>query len=310
MDLRQLRALVTIAELGSVTKAAEALFLVQTTVTKQIQALERELGVALFDRARYGMELTAAGRILAERADGVFRDLDRVHADLRPAAATPEVVVIGLPESTAALCAGRLLPAVRQWSPVRLHFVYGHSDHLRRRLVAGTLDVALLCDAIDAPELDLAPLLTERLWVVAAPELGLRTDTEIPLSLMAGRPVVLPEPGDPLRDLAELGAAEQGFILDVVAQANSIAMVKQLVRAGRGWALLPAVSILDEVAAGVVSAAPTGDSRLQRTVSVGVSRSRPLSAAAERVRHELVDDVRATAAEGHWPSTAVAGVPR
>ena len=61
VDVRQLKALVTVAETGSVTRAAELLHLVQPAVTRQIRALESELGVPLFERTRQGMRVTRGG---------------------------------------------------------------------------------------------------------------------------------------------------------------------------------------------------------------------------------------------------------
>lgn len=68
MDVKQLTALVAVADAGSVTRAAELLHLVQPAVTRQIHTLEQELGVPLFERSRAGMELTESGRLMLERA--------------------------------------------------------------------------------------------------------------------------------------------------------------------------------------------------------------------------------------------------
>ena len=67
MDIKQLTAFVTVAELGSVTRAADSLHSTQSSVTRQIQALEQELGVMLFERNRHGMTPTIAGRSRIER---------------------------------------------------------------------------------------------------------------------------------------------------------------------------------------------------------------------------------------------------
>src|SRR2546422_781254 len=68
MDLKQLRAVVTVAECGSVTRAADLLHLVQPAVSRQIRSLESELGVELFERSRHGMRPTPAGAALVTRA--------------------------------------------------------------------------------------------------------------------------------------------------------------------------------------------------------------------------------------------------
>src|SRR3954465_14315728 len=89
LDLKQLRALITVAEVGSVTRAAELLHLVQPAVTRQIRTLEQELGVPLFERTRQGMRITEAGAIVVERARRALTELDRARAEVRP---TPGVV--------------------------------------------------------------------------------------------------------------------------------------------------------------------------------------------------------------------------
>ncbi|WP_143677338.1 LysR family transcriptional regulator, partial [Streptomyces scabiei] len=68
MDVKQLKAIVTVAEVGSVTRAAALLHLVQPAVTRQIRTLEQELGVDLFERTGTGMRPTEAGSIMVDRA--------------------------------------------------------------------------------------------------------------------------------------------------------------------------------------------------------------------------------------------------
>jgi DNA-binding transcriptional LysR family regulator len=102
VDVRQLKALVTVVETGSVTRAAELLHLVQPAVTRQIRALEHELGVPLFERTRQGMRPTEAGVSLAERARRALTELDRARAELAPAPGmVTGLVSVGLLESSA-----------------------------------------------------------------------------------------------------------------------------------------------------------------------------------------------------------------
>ena len=85
MDLKQLTALVAIADTGSVTRAAEILHIVQPAVSRQIQLLVQELDCSLFERSRQGMRLTADGRKLVERARRVLAELERARIEIRPA---------------------------------------------------------------------------------------------------------------------------------------------------------------------------------------------------------------------------------
>lgn len=81
MELYQLNAFVKIAELGSLTRAAEQLFTSQPAVSAQIKALEDELGVSLFERTSRGMQLTAKGRLLYDRAVATLEAAARIRAD-------------------------------------------------------------------------------------------------------------------------------------------------------------------------------------------------------------------------------------
>jgi len=100
MDLKQPTALATVAEVGSVTKAARLLHLVQPAVTRQIRLLQEDVGVALFDRTRHGMVPAAAGETPVQRARRAPQELERARAEIRP---DPDevsgIVAVGVPES-------------------------------------------------------------------------------------------------------------------------------------------------------------------------------------------------------------------
>src|SRR6516165_1111547 len=113
VDLRQLTALVTVAEAGSVTRAARLLHMVQPAVTRQIRTLEEELGVPLFDRTRHGMVPTAEGELLVERARRALGELERARTEIRPVPGeVAGIVSVGLLESVDDLLAQPLAAAV------------------------------------------------------------------------------------------------------------------------------------------------------------------------------------------------------
>ncbi|MEU4178142.1 LysR family transcriptional regulator [Streptomyces sp. NPDC026589] len=85
VDLKQLAAVLRVAETGSLIKAAQLLHLAQSAATRKILGLEEELGVALFDRSRQGMRPTEAGRTLNERARRAISERERARAEVRPA---------------------------------------------------------------------------------------------------------------------------------------------------------------------------------------------------------------------------------
>ncbi|WP_019927600.1 LysR family transcriptional regulator [Nocardia sp. BMG111209] len=304
MDLKQLKALVTVAEVGSVTRAAELLHLVQPAVTRQIRAMETELGVTLFERTRNGMQLTEAGAIMAERARRALRELARATAEIQPQRGeVAGQVTVGLLESTIDTLAEPLVTAVKANHPhIELRMLTGYSGHLQRWLDDGDLDVTLLYNLTDTPSVNVAPLLSEQLWAVAPPEAGLRADEPITLAEVAEQSLVMPAPGHALRALIDTAAARNDILFDVSVQTNSLALQKQFVLGGHGWTILPGAGIVADVSAGLLSAAPLCEPEIRRVVVLGMPRTGRLPAAAEVVAQELVRQVRTAVQAGRWPS--------
>ncbi len=117
-DFKQLTALVTVAEAGSVTRAAQLLHLVQPAVTRQIKTLEEELGISLFERTRHGMRPTDAGAVLVDRARRALAELERARAEVRPQGASVSgIVTVGLLESSVDIVAAPLVRRLRERHP-------------------------------------------------------------------------------------------------------------------------------------------------------------------------------------------------
>jgi DNA-binding transcriptional LysR family regulator len=304
VDVRQLKALVTVVEAGSVTRAAELLHLVQPAVTRHIRALEQELGVPLFERTRQGMRPTPAGMSLAERARRALTELDRARAELAPAPDTVTgIVSVGLLESTVELLAEPLVSALRSDHPgIELRVLTAYSGHLQQWLDDGDLDVSLLYSLTSIPSLNTRKLLREKLWVAAPPSDGLRAEEPVSLARIAERRVVMPAPGHALRTLIDQAAAQAHVEFGIAVQTNSMALQKQLVRSGHGWTILPGAGIAEEVAAGALSAAPVSEPEIWRSIVLGRPRDGRRSPAADAVAVELVRQVKMAASQSRWPS--------
>jgi DNA-binding transcriptional LysR family regulator len=304
VDLKQLKAMVTVAEVGSVTRAAELLHLVQPAVTRQIRALEQELGVELFERTRHGMRLTDAGAVMVDRARRALLELGRARAELRPSrTGVTGIVTVGLLESTADLLTESLVTAVRRDYPnVELRVLTGYSGHLQRWLDDGDLDLSLLYNLAGVPSLNVVPLATEQLWAVAPPDDALDPRRPVSLAAVATHPIVMPAPGHALRALIDSASAQAGVGFVVSVETNSLRLQKQLVLGGHGWTILPGVGIADDVASGRLAAAPLSAPEIRRLIVMAIRRSARIPTAAEVVARELAHQVRAAVREGRWLS--------
>lgn len=308
MDVKQLKALVTVAEVGSVTRAAELLHLAQPAVTRQIRTLEHELGVPLFERTRTGMRPTKAGASLADRARRALAELDRARAELTPTTgAVTGIVTLGLLESAAELLAEPLVCTVRRDHPgIELRVLTAYSGHLQQWLDEGDLDLSLLYNLTSTPSVNVTPLVREQLWAVAPAADGLDPGRPVPFTEVAKRPIVMPTPGHGLHTLITGGAREAGVDIDVLVQTNSMSLQKRLVRGGQGWTVLPAVGIADDIAhdtaEGRFSAAPLTAPEVWRSIVLGMPRTGRVPAAVEIVARALTDQIRSAVAHDRWPS--------
>ncbi|MFF7476970.1 LysR substrate-binding domain-containing protein [Streptomyces sp. NPDC008092] len=304
MEIKQLTAVVTVAETGSVTKAAQLLHLVQSAVTRQIIGLEEELGVALFERTRQGMVPTAAGAALVERSRRVLVEIERARAEIRPTRGhVTGIVHVGILGATLELLAQPLLEAVAEKYPgVDLRMSTAYSGHLQQWLDAGDLDLSLVYNLESSPSVHVVPLLSDQLWAVAPRDAGLRPDQPVDVAEALRQPFIMPVPGHGLRVLLDQARLEAQVKPNVIMEANSWDLQKLLVKAGCGWTALPAPGVAADLANGTLSAAPLQNPEIRRTIALGLARTGRTPPAVEAVAAELIRIIRATVGDGRWPA--------
>lgn len=302
MDLKQLRAFVTVADSGSVTRAAVLLNLVQPAVSRQLRLLEDDLGVELFDRSRHGMRVTPAGRQMLEHARRILNDVERAKSEIRPAnAPLAGTVTVGLLASLADLLATPLTQAVCVRFPrIRLRILVGYAGHLVDWMESGDVDTALLYDQREKPGLRITPLFEEELWAVAPAAAGLSQARPVPMERLACQPFVLPSAPHGLRTMIEHAAFAAGVALDVAAQTNALGVQKALVSRGHGWTILPRLCMARELDEQQLSAAPLLEPRLVRTVVLASPGTREAGAPVRSVAGTLFDVTRDTLGEARW----------
>lgn len=301
MDIKQLRALLTIAETGSVTKAAALLHIVQPAVSRQLRLLEEDVGTPLFSRGRYGMDLTESGEIFVEYARRALAELDRARSEIQPSGGLSGTVTIGLLPSTCDLLASDLVSTVAREHPaIHLRISMGYTGHLQNWLELGEVDAALLYDPKPSPALQIRPLLEEKLWIVGRPEAGFRVDSPVALEEVAGQPMILPNAPHGIRSLVEQACASAGIDLSVVAETNAMSVQKGLVLGAHGITILPGIAIVDDVARGLLSAAPLVNANLQRKIVLALPNTRRIPAAVRSVVDLLVTQINQAVRLGTW----------
>jgi len=251
LNLHHLRLFRAVARDGTLTGAARALNLSQSALSTQIKALEAALGHDLFERRGRGLVLTEAGRIALDHAEAIFRTAEDLPATLRHAGAARRVLRVGsLATLSRNFQIGFLEPVIGR-SDVELVLRSGPQADLLRALEAMSLDVVLtnLVPARDAASPYLVHALSEQpVSLVGSPDLAGRSLHD----LLAGQPLILPTPEAALRASFDALIGRLGVAPRIAAEADDMAMLRLLVRAGTGLAVIPPIVVRDELANGML----------------------------------------------------------
>ena len=298
MDLRQLRYFVAIAEAGSVREAAARVRVAQSALSRHVRALEDELGVRLLDRHARGVSLTAAGERLRVRAVEILRRVDEMRTEI---IAEGEVaaggVAVGTSPATSRLLYGRLAERVGADLPgVVLDLVEGASHGLLEGLDAGRLDLAIVVNPEPRASLELDPLVAEQVYLLAAPGDGAVAGERCSVADLHELPLVLfPRPAGS-RMAFEHAAAAAGIALTVAHEVQSQDVLREFVRRGLGYGLLPYSSMRAELAARRISAVAVDGLALSRVLVRRIDH--PMTPAVAEVAMRIRRIVAALADDG------------
>lgn len=299
MDLAQLRTLLHVAELGSLSKAAGRLRIAQPALSRQVRLLEEELGRRLFERHGRGMVPTEAGREILAHAARVLAEVEALKAAAEgPGTALSGHVAVGLPPAVVDRVAVPLVAAFRARHPaVTVQLVTAFTGYLLDWLHRGEVDAAVLYDPRPLQGLRTEPLTRESLSLIGPPGAGLSDDAPVPFRELARAPLLLPSRRHGLRSILDGLAHEAGLALTVSVETDSYGALKDLVRHGYGRTVLPLSPIRADVAAGRLTAAPIVDPTPTRRLVLSYPSDRPVSRAA-RFAGETLAAILARPEEG------------
>jgi LysR family transcriptional regulator, transcription activator of glutamate synthase operon len=285
MELHHLRYFEAVARHGNVTRAAGELHIAQPSLSKQIQALEAELRVRLFDRVGRRVELTAAGEILLPYARRVLREVASARGALQQWNDLEHgQVAIGTPPTVGAHILPRALAAFsRRYPGVELRLHEMGAARLTALLDEGTVDLAVI--SVLPPGVASIELFSEELVLAVARDHPLAGRGAVRREELADLRFVLFPEGYELRARTYALCREAGFEPQVALEGGETDTVVRLVAAGLGVALVPRLAL--DGAEGIVGLHVAG-ADLRRTLYLVWHPERALSPAAEALRAIIV----------------------
>ena len=273
MLLAQLEGFVEIARRGSVSRAAEALFVTQPALTARLKSLERELGADLFVRTGRGVRLTEAGRSFLPYAQ---RSLQTVAEGRQLVGELARGGAGQLALGAAPAVSTYVLPAIleryhRSYPNVQLAVRTGHSEEILELVLREEVELGLI-RALRHPEIASIPLYEDELLLVCHPGHPFATRRAIGVDEIGEERIILFDRTSSYHDLTAAFFREAGVVPRGVMELDNIDATKKMVRQGLGVAMVPRTAAGEELAAGTLCAVSIADAPPLRRQIVAIRR--------------------------------------
>ena len=246
MDLEALMYFRTVAEMGTISKAAAYLRIAQPALSRRIQKLEHSLGVELLQRSAKGVTPTESGRQLLNRTADFEATLANISREVSSYA--HEVVGplnVGIQPSLSVSILPELVKSFKAEHPkVKLYVSAGYSTNLIDALLDESLDLAFVDTPTHTPrELTTLPLWVETLHFIGPESLcpGLFDGGAVSLAEAFQLPLVLPTARYSVRRLIDAAAAQEHLKATPVLEVDGIDLIYALVKGGMGYTILSSV---------------------------------------------------------------------
>ncbi|MDR7095605.1 LysR family transcriptional regulator [Hydrogenophaga laconesensis] len=307
MELRQLKYFLCIADSGSLSRASEKLHIAQSALSRQIMELEADLEARLMVRGRSGVSLTPEGEVLYDYALGITKQVANLRAAVRSSSdVVTGAIVLALPQTITTVLALPLMRAAAATFPgIAFRLNEELSGNVMDQMHRGLIDLTILCDSGTEQNLRFTPLVDEEFVLLRAPHATDAPSTDdVSLVAACSRPMIMPstENGHTTRWVIEAALQAAGLpSLNVVAEMNSIHLIKSAVEAGLGFSVMPLALAEREVNDGRLIAHRIDGGRMRRRLSI----CEPLNFSESKARQAICDMIRHTAREmcekNRWP---------
>lgn len=249
LSVRQLRALVALADTEHFRKAAERVHVTQPALSTQIQSLESNLGVTLVERTKRRVVFTPAGRAMAERARAILAGISDMEAAARTLAQPLEGLLrIGIAPTLGPYLLPHVLPGLKErYAGLRLYLREERLPRQLAELASGEIDLVLGLGPLSGDGRISTPLFDEPLWLAVPVDHPLSRKKAVTVKDLTGLPLVLFErDGDGLRDIGLRLCRDHGAREHADFKATSLDTLRQMVASGLGPCLLPALYVTAE----------------------------------------------------------------
>ncbi len=293
--MRHLRCFLSVAHLGSVTRAAEAMGTVQPAVSRSLRELEEELGSPLFDRTAAGLMLNAAGNTLYSYVSNGIGQIDRGLEALQGQTAEQQVVAYVLPNVVRVVMPGAVRRFKTLYPSVDLRFIATTGGGLQQYLRAGQVDFGFgrLLSAEHMQGMNFEHLYSEPLVFFVRAGHPLAGQAGLTIRDVDRYSVVIPIPGTIIRDELDRFLISQGLSrFSNLIETISFEFARSYLAMSDAVVCQPLGAMRRELETGAVECLAFADGAMSGAVGLTTPAGQPVSAPAQLLMQMIRDEVR------------------
>ncbi len=307
LNLRQLKAFYHTAVCGSITLAAEKLFVTQPAVSMQIKALEDQYGLQLFVRGKKKLELTEPGKRLFRLAVKIFGLVGEAEQLLNQAAlSATDLLKIG---STKTLVryqlAGYISKFQKSFPRIQIQVDEGSSQEMVESVLENRNDLAIVGRVPYDDRLEVISFAKDELVLLVAPGHRLSQKDVVSVEDLMGEMFILREKGSGTRRLVEKVLEKTDVVQSAFIETGNVDFIKELVRIGSGITMLARMGVDQDIAAGNLRIIPLKEGPFYLECEIVINRDRLLSKADEAFLNVLLEGKPLTSYQGAEAPAAI-----
>ena len=275
MDLVLLKSLVAVADAGSITSAADVVFVSQSALSRRLQLLEADLGAELIVRGRHGVELTDLGRQVVDQARGIVARYDRLRQEIAEQLRLDRGTVrVG---GGATVTSYLLPPAIADFQAehpgIRFYVKEAGSREIAADVSSGDLELGVVTRPVPSRDLDITDLLTDDIVLVARADHPFAS-RRVSITDLEAQPFVAFESGSAIRQIIDTALRSAGVSIDIVMELRSIPSILRMVLTTGHLAFVSRVSLPAEPQIRPIAVRSL---TISRTLALATRRGVPLS---------------------------------
>lgn len=265
MTIRHLKIFIAVAETGTMSGAAQRLYITQPTVSQAVAELEKHYGILLFERLSQRLYITEAGRELLSRARHIVGAFDDMETDM--ANASHSKIRIGCSVSVGTVLINDLLDIAETAMPDCIFSVtVDNTSRIERSILSNEADIGIIEGIAESDELTLIPLITDELVLICGKNHRLALSGKINFKDLEGENLISREKGSYERNQFEKLAERMGISFNRSWSCTNTEAIKNAVIKGRGIAVMSAMLIKRELEAGELVTLDLDELPIRRTV--------------------------------------------